>query len=55
MVKYVLKRLLWLIPVIIGVITIVFAITVIMPGDHAIVVTAAGRLRSLDEILESGR
>ena len=27
--------------------------TVIMPGDHAIVVTAAGRLRSLDEILES--
>ena len=29
--------------------------TVIMPGDHAIVVTAAGRLRSLDEILESGR
>lgn len=35
MVKYVLKRLLWLIPVIIGVITIVFAITVIMPGDPA--------------------
>lgn len=29
--------------------------TVIMPGDHAIVVTAAGRLRSLDEILESAR
>ena len=29
--------------------------TVIMPGDHAIVVTAAGRLHSLDEILESGR
>ena len=29
--------------------------TMIMPGDHAIVVTAAGRLRSLDEILESGR
>ena len=29
--------------------------TVIMPGDHAIVVTAAGRLRSLDEILETAR
>ena len=29
--------------------------TVIMPGDHAIVVKAAGRLRSLDEILESAR
>ena len=29
--------------------------TVIMPGDHAIVVTAAGRLRSLDEILESAQ
>ena len=31
--KYILKRLLWLIPVMIGVITIVFAITVFMPGD----------------------
>ena len=27
--------------------------TVILPGDHAVVVTAAGHLRSLDEILES--
>ena len=35
MFRYILKRLLWLIPVIIGVITIVFAITVIMPGDPA--------------------
>lgn len=33
--KYILKRLLWLIPVMIGVITIVFAITVFMPGDPA--------------------
>ncbi|MBQ9663303.1 MAG: Trk system potassium transporter TrkA [Oscillospiraceae bacterium] len=29
--------------------------TVIQPGDHAIVVTAAGRLRSLDQILENER
>lgn len=35
MTKYILKRLLWLIPVMIGVITIVFAITVFMPGDPA--------------------
>ena len=28
--------------------------TVIVPGDHAVVVTAAGHLRSLDEILEPG-
>lgn len=35
MAKYILKRLLWLIPVIVGVITIVFAITVFMPGDPA--------------------
>ncbi len=33
--KYILKRLLWLIPVMLGVITIVFAITVLMPGDPA--------------------
>ena len=33
--KYILKRLLWLIPVMVGVITIVFAITVFMPGDPA--------------------
>lgn len=33
--KYILKRLLWLIPVMIGAITIVFAITVFMPGDPA--------------------
>ena len=30
--EYIIKRLLWLIPVIVGVITIVFAITVLMPG-----------------------
>ncbi|HPF54769.1 MAG TPA: ABC transporter permease [Eubacteriales bacterium] len=35
MTRYILKRLLWLIPVIIGVITIVFAITVLTPGDPA--------------------
>lgn len=35
MLRYVIKRLLWLIPVMIGVITIVFAITVLMPGDPA--------------------
>ena len=35
MFKYILKRLLWLIPVIIGVITIVFTITAVMPGDPA--------------------
>lgn len=35
MLRYIIKRLLWLIPVMIGVITIVFAITVIMPGDPA--------------------
>ena len=29
--------------------------TVILPGDHAVVVTAAGRLRNLDEILVNGR
>ena len=29
--------------------------TIIQPGDHAIVVTAAGRLRNLDEILENER
>lgn len=33
--KYILKRLLWLIPVMVGVITIVFAITIFMPGDPA--------------------
>lgn len=33
--KYILKRLLWLIPVMVGVITIVFAITVFMPGSPA--------------------
>ena len=27
--------------------------TVILPGDHAVVVTAAGHLRGLDEILET--
>lgn len=35
MLRYILKRLLWLIPVIVGVITIVFAITVLTPGDPA--------------------
>ena len=35
MTRYIIKRLLWLIPVIIGVITIVFAITVLTPGDPA--------------------
>lgn len=35
MTRYIIKRLIWLIPVIIGVITIVFAITVLMPGDPA--------------------
>lgn len=35
MLRYILKRLLWLIPVIFGVITIVFAITVLTPGDPA--------------------
>ncbi len=35
MLRYFIKRLLWLIPVMIGVITIVFAITVLMPGDPA--------------------
>ena len=29
--------------------------TVILPGDHAIVVTSAGRLQSLDEILETAK
>ena len=29
--------------------------TMIQPGDHAIVVTTAGRLRSVDEILETGK
>lgn len=33
MARYVVKRLLWLIPVIIGVITIVFMITALTPGD----------------------
>lgn len=33
MVRYIVKRLLWLIPVIIGVITIVFLITALTPGD----------------------
>jgi peptide/nickel transport system permease protein len=33
MLRYVVKRLLWLIPVVIGVITIVFLITAITPGD----------------------
>ena len=35
MLRYIVKRLLWLIPVIVGVITIVFAITVLTPGDPA--------------------
>lgn len=35
MLRYIIKRLLWLIPVMVGVITIVFAITVLMPGDPA--------------------
>lgn len=35
MLRYILKRLLWLIPVMVGVITIVFAITVLTPGDPA--------------------
>lgn len=35
MLRYIIKRLVWLIPVTIGVITIVFAITVLMPGDPA--------------------
>ena len=29
--------------------------TVILPGDHAIVVTAAGRLHSIDDMVEGGR
>lgn len=33
MVRYIIKRLLWLIPIIIGVVTIVFVITALTPGD----------------------
>lgn len=33
MVKYIIKRILWLIPVIIGVITIIFALIQLIPGD----------------------
>ena len=29
--------------------------TVILPGDHAIVVTAAGRLDKMDDIVEGGK
>ena len=27
--------------------------TVILPGDHAVVITAAGRLQNIDEIVEA--
>ncbi len=33
MIKYIIKRILWLIPVIVGVITIIFFLTQLMPGD----------------------
>lgn len=33
MVKYIIRRLLWLIPILLGVITIVFIITALTPGD----------------------
>lgn len=35
MTKYILKRILWLIPVIIGVVTILFALSAMIPGDPA--------------------
>ena len=33
MTKYIIKRILWMIPVIVGVITIIFLITALVPGD----------------------
>ncbi len=33
--KYIIKRLLWMIPVLIGVVTIVFLLNQMMPGDPA--------------------
>ena len=41
MVKYILKRALWMIPVMLGVITIVFTITYLSPGDPVMLILGA--------------
>ena len=43
--KYILKRLLQLIPVLIGVITIVFILNQLMPGDAARMLAGEGPRR----------
>ena len=35
MIKYIIKRLLWMIPTILGVLLIIFSINELMPGDPA--------------------